>query len=92
MLDRPTCYYRVNAPMLYPIAAATGDLLALWPGHPTHTLTVCVAGTRGQKLRRFAYVPDGVVYGALLSLLNDDALTPLTESAVTVLCDRSQSA
>lgn len=78
MLDRPTAVFRVCSPMLHPVAASAGDLLVFWPGHPSATLTVRAPGRGPKRIRRKAFVPDGVIYGALLCLLEDDVIVPLT--------------
>ena len=68
MLDRPSIVCRVVRPIATPIAADPGDTLVGWPGHPTHTLAVV---SPRQTVRRTRFVPDGVLYGALLELYLD---------------------
>ena len=72
MLDRPSIVCRVLGPTAPLIESAIGDLLVVWPGHETHTVTVC--GPDGHTVRRFAYRPEGVLYGALLNLYLDAAI------------------
>lgn len=76
MLDRPSIVCRVVRPITAPITGAPGRLLLVWPGH-VHTLTITTA--RGDVLRT-CYVPEGVLYGALLHLFLDAAIIPLTET------------
>lgn len=58
--------------MLAPIPAARGQLLVVWPGHPTHTLTVTDAS--GQHAIRWSYVAPGALWGPLLILDADGVL------------------
>ena len=77
MTERPIATYRVNTPLLWPIAAAVGQLLVVWPGHPTHTLAV-VRRTRGHAVVRHAFMADGALYGVIMNLELDGHLTPLS--------------
>lgn len=77
MTERPIASYRVNTPLLWPIAAAVGQLLVVWPGHPTHTLAV-VRRTRGHAVVRHAFMADGALYGVIMNLELDGHLTPLS--------------
>lgn len=72
MLDRPSIVCRVLRPLCEPIVARPGELLVVWPGHPTHTLTVCAPD--GQTLLRHGHCAAGVLYGALLNLYLDAAV------------------
>ncbi len=86
MLDRPIAFYRVNSPVIVAgLHAGTGDMLIFWPGHPTHTLSVREWGTGSKPLRRFTHVADGIVYGALLELLNDDVIVAMSLYSATVV-------
>lgn len=75
MLDRPAFVLRVVFPILAPIAATASQRLVVWPGHPTHTVTVY---DRAGRLVRHRYVEDGALYGPLLILCADGAVEPLT--------------
>jgi len=75
MLNRPSFVMQVMLPMLAPIAASAGQRLVVWPGHPTHTVTVF---GRDGRLLRHRYVADGSLYGPLLILSADGVLEPLT--------------
>lgn len=77
MTEHPIASYRVNTSMLWPIAAAVGQLLVVWPGHPTHTLAV-VRRTRGHAVVRHAHMPEGALYGVIMNLELDGHLTPLS--------------
>lgn len=76
VLESPSIVCRVLRPMLDPIVASKGDLLAVWPGHPTHALIVFEAD--GMTALRWAPCPEGVLYGALLGLYLDAVLAALT--------------
>lgn len=75
MLDRPSFVLRVLAPIVFPILATAGQRLVVWPGHPTHTVTVF---GRDGRLLRHRRVDDGCLYGPLLILCADGAVVPLT--------------
>lgn len=76
---KPIAVYSVSSPILWPIAAAEGDLLVIWPGHPTHTLTVC-ANRPGQPVIRRCHFPDGALYGVIMNLDLDEIIVPWTAS------------
>lgn len=76
MLPAPSIVCRVLRPMLDPIVARPNDLLAVWPGHPTHALIVFMAD--GLTALRWSPCPEGVLYGALLNLYLDAVLVALT--------------
>ncbi len=69
MLDRPSIVCRVVRPILSPIVAAPGDVLAAWPGHPSHTLAVAPPDL--SRIIRHRFCEDGVLYGVLLDLFLD---------------------
>jgi hypothetical protein len=75
MLDRPAFVLRVVTPIVFPILATAGQRLVVWPGHPTHTVTVY---SRTHRLLRHRHVDDGCLYGPLLILCADGAVEPLT--------------
>lgn len=86
MLDRPVAFYRVNvAFVVHGLHGCGGDILAFWPGHPTHTLATREGGRGPRRVRSHQGVPDGIAYGLLLQLLNDDAITPLTFVSASVV-------
>lgn len=76
MLPAPPIVCRVLRPMLHPIVARAGEVLTVWPGHPTHTLIVFMAD--GETPLRWCPCPEGALYGALLNLYLDAALVALT--------------
>lgn len=76
MADGPSFVFRVVHPVLAPIPARAGELVAVWPGHPTHTLTVL--SSDGRRALRHRVVEDGALYGPLLSLDADGVLVSLT--------------
>ena len=69
MLDAPSIICRVVRPIVGPVVAAPGDILAVWPGHPTHTLAV-VSGDKATLLRH-CFCADGAVYGLVLDWFLD---------------------
>jgi hypothetical protein len=75
MLERPSFVLRVVSPIIAPIPAPANAYVVVWPGHPTHTLTVFDAAKR---LLTGKYVPDGALYGVLLILCADGVLEPMT--------------
>lgn len=86
MLDRPVAFYRVNAAfVVHGLHGCAGDILGFWPGHPTHTLATREGGRGPRRVRSHQGVPDGIAYGLLLQLLNDDAITPLTFLSASVV-------
>lgn len=86
MLDRPVAFYRVHtAFVVHGIHGVPGDTLAFWPGHPTHTLTTREGGRGRRRVRSHQGVADGIAYGLLLQLLNDDTITPLTFVSASVV-------
>lgn len=72
--------YSVEAPTVRPIQAKRGDILTVWPAHPTHTLAVC-ANRPGYPVLRYTAVPMGVLYGLALNWELDGIITPLTPSS-----------
>ncbi|WP_353265856.1 hypothetical protein [Gemmatimonas sp.] len=72
MLDAPSIVCRVLGSTDTLIESCPGDLLVIWPGHPTHTVTVC--GPDGLTVRAFGYCAEAVLYGALLNLYLDAAI------------------
>jgi hypothetical protein len=72
MLDAPSIVCRVIRPIVYPIVARPDEVLVVWPGHPTHTLTVCAPD--GKAVLRWIYCADGALYGILLNLYLDAAI------------------
>lgn len=86
MLDRPVAFYRVlSAFVVHGLHGHAGDTLAFWPGHPTHTLATREGGRGRRSVRAHTGVPDGIAYGLLLQLLNDDTITPLTFVSAAVM-------
>ena len=71
-LMRPSFVLRVLAPIVFPIAARTGALLVVSPGHPTHTLAVLTADA--SRIVRHRHVEDGALYGPILMLDADGAV------------------
>lgn len=75
--------YVVCSPILHPVAARTGDVLIVRPGHPTHPIVV---------IRRVAGAWEPVRigppnYGALLVQEDEGAITPLLRSAPSLAAD-----
>lgn len=74
MTHEPIAVLRVLSPLLHPLPAATGDAISVWPGHPTHALTVTRADLR---IRAHRACPEGELYGLILHLLLDGAVEPM---------------
>jgi len=92
MLDRPVAFYRVRAAfVVHGIHGVPGDTLAFWPGHPTHTLATREGGRGRRAVRSHHGVADGIAYGLLLQLLNDDVILPLTFASASVMHPASAS-
>lgn len=72
MLDRPSIVCRVLRPIADPIVARPDEVLTAWPGHPA--LTLCVLTPDGETITRSRYLPEGVLYSALLDLFLDGAI------------------
>ena len=64
--SRPTHYAVVLAPIISPIRANAGEVVTVWPDHPT--LTVCVWTTDGSRLLRSAATPTDHVLAGLRAL------------------------
>lgn len=78
MLDCPSIVCRVLRPFARPIVARVGHILTIWPGHPTHCLTILDAA--GAVVRATGY-PEGKLYGDLLHLFLDAAIVALSEDS-----------
>lgn len=87
MLDRPSIVCRVVRPFFAPIAATPGQVLTVWPGHPTHTLIVFTPSL--DRCIRYAHRAESVLYSDLLSLFLDGKIQLPDRSARALL---SQSA
>ena len=86
MLDRPSIVCRVVRPILSPIVAAPGDVLAAWPGHPS--LALCVLDTHGDTIKRAVPCPEGALYSQLLNWFLD-ARIQMPEASERALLSRS---
>lgn len=86
MLPRPSIVCRVMRPMAFPIPAHTGDVLAVWPDHPTHALAVLTADCAA--IIRHAPYDAGKLYGDLLGAFLDGKLQ-LPEPSQRALLSRS---
>ncbi|MFN9086723.1 MAG: hypothetical protein ACK6DP_05105 [Gemmatimonas sp.] len=83
MLDRPSIVCRVLRPFLAPIVARPNEVLTAWPGHPT--LALCVLTPDGETIIRSRYLPEGVLYSALLDLFLDGSVRLSEESERALL-------
>ena len=83
MLDAPSIVCRVIRAIVYTIVARPDEVLVVWPGHPTQTLTVRTPD--GRTFLRCCGVPDGALYGILLNLYLDAAIRCLTPSSERAL-------
>jgi hypothetical protein len=74
--------YSVEGAIVRPVVAKRGEILTVWPAHPTHTVAVC-ANRPGYPVLRYATVSMGALYGMALMWEMDGIIAPLTpESAV----------
>jgi len=62
----PSYVATVLAPMIAPVLASVGQILVIWPEHPTHTITVW--NQSGTRVVRHAHVTPGALYGQMLML------------------------
>lgn len=69
--------YVVVEPIVGLIGARAGDLLTVWPAHPTHTLIV-QADRADYPIRDFARVEPGAIYGMVLMWEANGTIAPLT--------------
>lgn len=83
MLNAPSIACLVLRPIMTPIPAKAGEMLIVWPGHPT--LTLCVVTHDGRAIIRESYCPDGVLYGALLDLYLDAKIRCLSDQSERAL-------
>ncbi len=83
MLPAPSIACLVLRPFMAPIPANAGEMLIVWPGHPT--LTLCVVTRDGREIIREAHCPDGVLYGALLDLYLDAKIRCLSDQSEQAL-------
>ncbi len=65
--DGPPLVGTVRVAMVAPIVADAGELLVIWPGHATHTLTVLEA--TGQHVRRHCPLSDAELAAAMPALV-----------------------
>ncbi|WP_396215736.1 hypothetical protein [Gemmatimonas sp.] len=86
MLDAPSIVCRVLRPFMNPIPAAAGDVLTVWPGHPTHTLIVFTSSL--DQCVRHGYRAEKVVYSDLLHLFLDGKIQ-MAERSQKALLTRS---
>lgn len=86
MLVRPLALFRINTHVLVlGLIGCTGDALAYWPGHPTHTLATREAGRGRRRVRSHTGVADGVAYELLRELFHNGTITPLTAASACVV-------
>jgi hypothetical protein len=71
----------VVVPLIHPVRAVPGDIIAVSPGHPTHAVVVVRRARDGWQLVRVG--PPN--YGALLTPLIDGVLSERTPGAARVL-------
>lgn len=86
MLSRPSIVCRVLRPFADPIPARAGDVLAVWPGHPTHAVTVLTGDCTA--IIRHAPCDEGRLYGVLLDRFLDGAIR-LPEASQRALLTQS---
>lgn len=69
----PVFVLSVVTPTLHPVASNAGQLWVVCPADPVDTITV--TSYDGGTVIRSAAVPPGVLYGAILNLVLDGAVT-----------------
>lgn len=69
--------YSVDQPLVGWVQARRGDLLTVWPSHPTHTLIV-QADRPGFPILDHCFVQPGALYGCILMWEADGIISPLT--------------
>ena len=69
----PAFILAVASPTLYPVPSTAGQLWVVTPADPVDTITV--TSPDGGTVIRSAAVPPGVLYGAILNLVLDGAVT-----------------
>lgn len=73
--------YFVDQPIVSPpIIAKPGEILAVWPAHPTRTITIC-DNRPGYPVLRWYTVSMGALYGMVLIWEADEAIRPVTPSS-----------
>lgn len=72
--------YLVSAPIVRPVKASAGNLLVVWPAHPSRTLIVH-ADRLGFPVLRYATVEMGLLYGLVLNWELDGIIMPLTPAS-----------
>jgi hypothetical protein len=82
MTREPLAVLLVLRPILAPLPAASGESIVCWPGHPTCAL---VAVKKNGQVRAHCGLEDGKLYGAILNLLLDESVTPLTRADADAL-------
>lgn len=77
--------FRVILPLVAPIVARPGQLLAVWPDSPTHTLAVYADGARPRRLG-VAYVPAFTLHGLVREWAARGVIVPVAvqEEAMTL--------
>lgn len=84
MTDRPTAYYLVLSPIVVEqMALRPQEILALWLGHPEHTLLAL--DSTGERVRAAAYVEPGKVSTIVGNLCMDGTILGLTPADVSQL-------
>lgn len=80
--------YSVEGAIVRPVVAKRGEILTVWPSHPTHTISVC-ANRPGFPVLRYATVDMGTLYGMVMHWELDDIIAPLSPaSSLSALVSR----
>jgi hypothetical protein len=75
---KPQYAFVVRKRMLRPIAANVGEMLIVWPGHPT--LTMCVTTPDGSTILRQIYYPEHAVGRLLFDRFLDGKIAPVSDA------------
>ena len=82
-MSRMPAYFAVRQPMIAPVRARPGEWLALWIGHPEHTVLV-ISRDRQRVLFR-GNLPLALTAEQLLTLCKQDVISGLSPSDEALL-------
>ena len=79
--DRPVAFYRVRSDFVAAgLYGRLGDILSVWPGHPSHAIVTREAGRGWRRLRSHGGTEHGIDAGSFLRQLGEGTVTPLAGS------------
>lgn len=71
-----TCYFRVLAPLRFPVEAAPGQWLSVWSGDPN----LLVFAESGEDVVTTGYFPEAKLWTVLADLLDAETIAPLSSA------------